>query len=100
MSGQLEGTPGGKLIGPAGTVTLERGVIVAARHLHLSAGEAALYGLKNGDVVSVKKSGEREIIFGNVIVRAGEGHSLEMHIDTDEANAAGILRGEILELVK
>jgi len=100
MSGELEGTPGGRLTGPAGEVTLSYGVIVAARHLHMSEEEAQAYSLKNGDVVSVKKSGRREIIFGNVIVRVGEGHSLEVHIDTDEANAAGMLCGQMLELLK
>lgn len=100
MSGNIEGTPGGKLIGPAGEVALKQGIIVAARHLHMSAEEAAAYGLKNGDIVSVKKAGARAMIFGNVAVRSGEGHSLEMHIDTDEANAAGMLCGELLELIK
>jgi putative phosphotransacetylase len=100
MSGNIEGTPGGKLSGPAGEVTLQRGVIAAARHLHMSPEEAAMYGLKSGDIVSVKKAGAREMIFGNVIVRSGEGHSLEMHIDTDEANAAGMLCGELLELIR
>lgn len=100
MSGDLQGTPGGTLAGPAGMVNLESGVIVSARHLHLSPAEAALYGIKKGDIVSVKKSGVREVIFGNVSVRTGEGHSLEMHIDTDEANAAGMKCGELLELIK
>lgn len=100
MSGDIEGTPGGKLIGPAGEVALGKGVIVAARHLHISVEEAALFGLKNGDTVSVKKDGKREMIFSNVAVRSGKGHSLEMHIDTDEANAAGMLRGELLELIR
>lgn len=100
MSGNIEGTPGCSLAGPAGEVALKQGVIVAARHLHMSAAEAAAYGLKNGDAVSVKKAGARELILGNVVVRAGEGHSLEAHIDTDEANAAGMLCGELLELIK
>ncbi len=98
--GDLEGTPGGSLIGPAGEAALKRGVIIAARHLHMSYEEAAAYGLKKGDIVSVKKPGEREITFGNVVVRSGEGHSLEVHIDTDEANAAGMTCGEMLELIK
>ncbi len=100
MSGDIEGTPGGRLTGPAGEVELRKGIIVAARHLHISGEEAALFGLKNGDKVSVRKAGERETIFGNVAVRSGQGHSLEMHIDTDEANAAGMLRGELLELIR
>lgn len=100
MSGDIAGTPGCKLIGPAGELTLGKGVIVAARHLHISDEEAALYGLKNGDVISVKKGGVREMVFGNVLVRAGKAHSLEMHIDTDEANAASIKNGDLLELIR
>jgi putative phosphotransacetylase len=100
LSGDLAGTPGGVLTGPAGSVGLARGVIVAARHLHMSNKEAGCYGLKNGDIVSVKKGGERSLLFCNVVVRAGEGHSLEAHIDIDEANAAGMLCGELLELIK
>ncbi len=100
MSGDIKGTPGGKLIGPAGTVTLQKGVIVAARHLHMSAEEAGWFGLKDGDVVNVQKSGTRAAAFCNVAVRAGEGHALEMHIDTDEANAAGMIYDELLELHK
>ena len=100
MSGDLLSTPGGTLIGPAGQVTLQNGVIVSARHLHISNAQASQYGLSDGDVVRVKKSGEREIVFGNVVVRAGDGHELELHIDTDEANAAGLLCGELLELYR
>jgi putative phosphotransacetylase len=100
MSGELENTPGCKLIGPAGELTLKNGVIVAARHLHISDEDAALYGLKNGDVISVKKSGVREMIISNVLVRAGKAHSLEMHIDIDEVNAACIQNGDLLELLR
>lgn len=100
MSGDLAGTPGGTLIGPAGSVTLAQGVIVAARHLHLSTEEAGWFGLKTGDAVSIKKGGERPLVFCNVVVRAGDGHSLEAHIDFDEANAAGMQCGEVLELTK
>jgi putative phosphotransacetylase len=99
MSGDIEGTPGCTLIGPKGEVNIAKGVIIAARHLHMSDEEATTYGLKNGDVVRAKKTGNRETIFGNILVRAGEGHSLELHIDTDEANAAGIKNGELLELL-
>jgi putative phosphotransacetylase len=100
MSGELENTPGCKLIGPAGELTLKNGVIVAARHLHISDEESVIYGLKNGDVISVKKSGVREMTFSNVLVRAGKAHSLEMHIDIDEANAACIQNGDLLVLLK
>jgi putative phosphotransacetylase len=100
MSGDVKGTPGCKLIGPAGEITISSGVIVAARHLHMSSEEAETYGLKNGDVVRARKSGERETVFGNILIRAGKGHSMELHIDTDEANAAGIKNGDLLELLK
>ena len=100
MSGNITGTPGCRLVGPRGEIALDKGVIVAARHLHISALEAAAYGLKNGEAVSVCKWGERAAMLSNVIVRAGEAHSLELHIDTDEANAAAIKGGDLLELVK
>lgn len=100
MSGDIAGTPGCKLVGPKGEIALEKGVIVAARHLHMAAEEAAAYGLKNGDIVSACKRGVRATVLGSILVRAGEGHSLELHIDTDEANAAAIKTGDLLELVK
>lgn len=100
MSGDIAGTPGCKLAGPKGEVALDKGVIVAARHLHMSAQEAAAYGLKNGDIVSARKKGVRDTTLGNIAVRSGEGHSLELHIDTDEANAAVIQCGDLLELIK
>ena len=62
--------------------------------------ETGWFGLKNGDVVSVRKGGSRALVFGNVVVRTGGGHEMEMHIDTDEANAAGMQCGEILELIR
>ncbi len=100
MSGDLDGTSGCRLIGPKGEVNVIKGVIVSARHLHISAEEAFMFGLKTGDTVSVRKAGVRGIVFSNVIVRSGEGHSLEIHIDTDEANAAGITGGELLEIIR
>ena len=100
MSGDIAFTPGAKLVGPKGSVDLPQGVIVAARHLHMSPEEAAAYGLKDGDVVSLRKPGPREVIFGNVVVRSGKGHSLEVHLDTDEANAAMLSNGDLLEIIK
>ena len=100
MSGDVTGTPGGTLLGPKGEYELKEGVIVAKRHLHISEEEASLFGLKNGDIVGAKKTGERETTFGNILVRVGAGHSLELHLDTDEANAAGIKNGDILEMIR
>lgn len=100
MSGELDGTPGAKITGPEGTVTVPEGVIVAARHMHISDSEAQIYGLRDGDIVSLKTSGDRSVIFRNVIVRCGEAHELEVHLDTDEANAACLSNGDILEIIR
>jgi putative phosphotransacetylase len=99
MSGDVKGTPGGRLAGPNGEYELPCGLIVSRRHMHASTEQAAWFGLKNGDVIRVRKSGLRPIVFEDVVVRAGSGHELELHIDTDEANAAFIKNGDLLELV-
>ncbi len=100
LSGDLAGTPGAKLVGPAGTVDLTYGVIVALRHLHMSPSEALEAGLKDGDVISLRSKGKRAVVFENVIIRSGNAHSLDLHIDTEEANAAGLKNGDLLEIVK
>ncbi len=99
MSGKTAGTPGCKLVGPAGTVEVSEGVIVAARHLHLSGEQAAMFGLKDGQAVSLKSGGERSVIFENVIVRAGKGHDMEVHIDTDEANSIAMSGASMMEVL-
>ena len=99
ISGDIEGTPGATIIGPAGSVELTSGVIVAMRHVHLSAEQAVYLGLKNGDLVSIKKEGVRALIFEKVPIRCGAGHYLELHLDMEEANAGGIQNGELLEIV-
>jgi len=93
-SGCISGSPGGVLIGPVGEVKLESGIIVAARHLHLCPETADKYGLNNGNIVSIRTRGERETVLYNVLVRTGEKHADECHIDTDEANASGISSGD------
>ena len=100
MSGDLKDTPGGKLIGPKGEYLLSNGIIVSKCHLHASKEQASWYGLKDGDMICVRKKGARTVIFDNVLVRAGDKHSLELHIDTDEANAAAISNGDLLELIR
>ena len=100
ISGDISDTPGCILKGPAGEIALNGGVIVAARHLHMSEEEAELYGLKNGDVVSARKKGCRDISFHNIPVRVSSSYSLELHLDTDEANAANINNGDLLELIR
>jgi len=89
-SGQLEHTPVIKLRGPAGELETN-GLIIAARHIHVSLEDAARMGLQDGDYVDVKMGGNgRGVSFSNTLIRAKEGYVTEMHIDTDEANAAGI----------
>ena len=100
MSGKTAGTPGCRLIGPAGEAEISEGVIVAARHLHLSAAQAAMFGLKDGQSVSLRSEGERAVVFENVIVRAGNGHDMEVHIDTDEANAAAMAGSTMMEVIR
>lgn len=90
MSGNLSGTPGITLIGPAGQVELDEGCIVALRHIHMLPEQAKELGLKDGEIVDVETFGERSGLFGNVVMRITEASALEMHIDTDEANALGI----------
>ena len=99
-SGCLEGTPGCKLIGPAGEVEIPCGVIVAKRHIHFNPQEAEQAGVKDKQIVSVKVDyNDRALVFGDVIVRVSPKYAAAMHIDTDEANAAGLpgtVDGEII----
>lgn len=88
-SGKLDGTPGCKLVGPKGEVQLDHGVIVALRHVHLNPEQAKEAGVKDKDVISIKIGGERGLVFDEVLVRSGDKHEKEIHLDTDEANAAG-----------
>ena len=87
-SGDIAGSAPCKLVGPKGEVELSEGVIVAKRHIHMTPEDAARYGLKDKQVVSVKiQSAERSLIFGDTVVRVSPNYALAMHIDTDESNA-------------
>ncbi|MBP2018626.1 putative phosphotransacetylase [Symbiobacterium terraclitae] len=99
LSGNIAGTPGVILEGPKGRVELTEGVIVAARHIHMTPADAAKYGVTDRQVVRVKTNGGRPLTFDDVIVRVRDDMALEMHIDTDEANAAGIKDGDIGEIL-
>ena len=100
QSGDTEGTPGCKLVGPKGEVEMTKGVIVAARHIHMSLEDAENFGVKDQDIVSVQTQGERALLFNNVLVRANAAFALEMHVDLEEGNAAGVKNGDLVELVK
>ena len=89
-SGKLEGTPGIELIGPCGSVKLEVGTIIALRYIHMRPEDADFMHVRDGEFVDVEFFGERKAIMGNVLVRVSDKYQLEMHLDTDEANAVGI----------
>ena len=88
MSGDLDGTPGLTLEGSAGSVHLDRGVICAMRHIHMLPQDALGFAVRDHDVVRVNVPGERSLVFGDVVIRVNPQYRLDMHIDTDEANAA------------
>ncbi len=99
-SGKLDGTPSITIVGPAGEVTTD-GLILAARHIHTNPADAARLGLEDGEHVDVEVGEGRELTFSYVLIRVGADSFTEMHIDTDEANAAGIsgndTPGEIIQ---
>lgn len=100
-SGDIAGTPGCKLVGPAGEVEIECGVIAAKRHIHLDPATAEQFGLNDKQIVSVKvgESTGRATTFGDVVIRVSSSYAPAMHIDTDESNAAGLggtVDGEII----
>jgi len=98
-SGKLEGTPGCTLVGPCGSIDLDHGVIVAARHIHMPPAVAEELGYKDGDYVAVEANGTRPLVFKDVLLRVSSKVNLEMHLDTDEANAAGVGNNDILYIV-
>jgi acetate kinase len=100
-SGKVENSPGIKLIGPKGEIMLKEGVICAWRHIHMTPEDAAIFEVEDGDIVEVDvKNGDRPLTFGNVLIRVSPKFKLEMHIDTDEANAAELSQNAEGELIK
>jgi len=93
QSGDLAGTPGVTLEGPYGTAAIERGVICAQRHIHMTPEDAMRFHVRDNYVVRVRIEGERQLIFGDVVVRVNPAFHLAMHIDTDEGNAGNIQTG-------
>lgn len=93
-SGDLAGSPGISIVGPKGTVILEEGVIIAARHIHLHTSEAEELGVENGQRVRVEVQGERGLVFNNVLLRVSPKYAKEIHLDTDEANSAMLKNGD------
>lgn len=99
-SGNLKGSAPIAVVGPKGVVYLGEGCIIAKRHIHMAPADAQAAGVKDGDIVSVSVDNERGTVFNNVQVRVDDSFTLEMHIDTDEANAAKISTGALAVIVK
>lgn len=92
-SGDVANSPGVTLQGPAGSLTLTEGLICAARHIHMTPEDAQAFGVEKGDIVEVRiNSEDRDLVFGDVLIRVSPKYALEMHVDTDEANAAELSR--------
>ena len=100
LSGDIAGTPPIKLIGPKGEVELDCGCIVALRHVHMLPEQAEQLGLHDGEVVDIQTFGPRSGIFGDVVMRVNSASALEMHIDTDEANALGLSNNDLVLIRK
>ena len=100
ISGDLDGTPGCVLVGPEGVVELKQGVIRAERHVHMSPADAEFYGVKANDRMSLRIHSPCPTVFEGLTCRPGEGIKLEVHLDTDEGNAADLDHASRVELIK
>lgn len=100
-SGDLHNSAGGvSLVGPYGRVDIATGVIVAARHLHVSPSDAERWGLRDGDRIDARCGiGPRQTVFRDILVRSGEAHATELHLDSDESFAAAVRNGDLASIV-
>lgn len=98
-SGDIAGSPGIKIAGPKGEVEIQEGLIAAARHIHMNTSDAETFGVVDKQRVRVKTTGYRAVIFENVLVRVDDKFLLEMHVDIEEGNAAGLKNGDLVELI-
>lgn len=101
MSGDIEGTPGGYVMGPKGMLEMQNGIIRAARHVHMSPEDAKFYNVKHLDRITLKVSSKLcTTRFDDLVVRVDPSFKLEVHIDTDEANACNLEQADKVELFK
>lgn len=98
-SGDVTGSPGIKIVGPKGELEIREGLIAAARHIHINPGDAETFGVVDRQRVKVRTFGFRALIFENVLIRVGDTSVLEMHVDMDEGNAAGLKNGDLVEMI-
>ena len=99
-SGNVAGSAPIAVVGPKGVIYLQEGCIIAMRHIHMAPADAMAAGVEDGDIVSVKADNERGTVFNQVKIRVNESFTLEMHIDTDEANASKIKTGDMVTIIK
>ena len=99
-SGNTAGSAPIALVGPCGALYLKEGCIVAKRHIHMTPEDARAAGVHDGDIVSVRADNERGTVFNHVQIRVDDSFTLEMHIDTDEANAAQIKTGDAVSIIR
>ena len=100
LSGNLAGTPGAIIMGPKGTIQLKEGIIRAAIHVHMNPAEAAFFGVKQGDKMKLRVGGPAGVTFNQIHVRIDPASRLNVHMDTDEANACGLHLTKDIELIK
>jgi putative phosphotransacetylase len=100
ISGDIKGTPGAVIVGPKGVVELKEGLIRAAIHVHMNPAEAAQFGVKQGDRMKLRVGGQAGLTFDNVLVRIDPTSRLNVHMDTDEANACGLHLTKDIEIFK
>ena len=98
-SGNTAGSAAVAVVGPKGVIYLNEGCIIAKRHIHMAPKDAMAAGVHDGDIVSVKADNERGTVFNHVQIRVDDSFTLEMHIDTDEANASKIATGDTVRII-
>ena len=95
LSGDVSGSPGATLVGPEGRITLDRGVIAARRHIHMTPQDAAHFGVRDKQVVKLQTYTGRPLIFDDTVVRVSDQFATFVHLDYDEANACGFQTGDL-----
>jgi putative phosphotransacetylase len=98
LSGDTAGSASLCVIGPAGMLVMREGVIIARRHIHMSSEDAKTFGVKDCDTVAVEAESERSCVYRDVVVRVSKNFALELHLDTDEANAADLKNGSLFKI--
>jgi putative phosphotransacetylase len=99
-SGDIEGSAPITLVGPKGSLYKKEGLIIAQAHIHMTPEDASIFGVENGDYVKIEVNGVRPVTIGKVLIRVSPRYKLEMHVDTDEANAGFICRETVGKLIK